>query len=326
MRVKQMTKKGAALLVSAVMMLAGLCGCSTDLTMNLKADGSGTVTQTVMIEKEYLGEDESSLDESFTYEDVKENGKEYKKGTKTVTFDRVKDIPDLDGCQIAFDENCFYMRNDSAMEVSGSTSSSVSTEEMKDLLQMSTKVTFPYEIKKTNGVIQSDKKTVVWDNDKMYDNANCWVVFSDSLLADTIAAPAFTGAKNGSYYKKDVTVKVVSDTVIDTFAVNHKNTGADNCIVSKEGKNTITCTDVNGKTAKISFVIDKTKPTVKGVASGKTYKTAKTIKYSDKYGVKSATLNGKKITSGKKVSKKGSYKLVVTDKAGNKNVVNFKIK
>ena len=52
---------------------------------------------------------------------------------------------------------------------------------------------------------------------------------------------------------------------------------------------------------------------------------AKTIKFSDKYGIKSATLNGKKISSGKVVSKNGSYKLVVTDKAGNKSIIKFKI-
>lgn len=43
-------------------------------------------------------------------------------------------------------------------------------------------------------------------------------------------------------------------------------------------------------------------------------------------GVKSAKLNGKTITSGKKVSKKGTYTLKVTDKANNTKTVKFKIK
>lgn len=73
--------------------------------------------------------------------------------------------------------------------------------------------------------------------------------------------------------------------------------------------------------------IDTTKPKVTGVKDGKTYKKAVTIKFSDKQsGIKSATLNGKKIKSGKKVSKAGSYTLVVKDKAGNTTKMKFKIK
>lgn len=73
--------------------------------------------------------------------------------------------------------------------------------------------------------------------------------------------------------------------------------------------------------------IDTTKPKVTGVKNGKTYKKAVTIKFSDKQsGIKSATLNNKKIKSGKKVSKAGSYTLVVKDKAGNTTKIKFKIK
>lgn len=73
--------------------------------------------------------------------------------------------------------------------------------------------------------------------------------------------------------------------------------------------------------------IDTTAPTVKGVKNKKKYKKAVTIKFSDKQsGIKKATLNGKKIKSGKKVKKKGSYTLNVWDKAGNKKTVKFTIK
>jgi hypothetical protein len=75
--------------------------------------------------------------------------------------------------------------------------------------------------------------------------------------------------------------------------------------------------------------IDKTKPTVTGVKNGKKYKKAVTIKFKDNKGgsgIKKATLNGKKIKSGKKVSKKGKYTLVVKDKAGNKKTIKFTIK
>ena len=65
---------------------------------------------------------------------------------------------------------------------------------------------------------------------------------------------------------------------------------------------------------------------VKGVKANKVYRKTVKLSFSDNIGVKTATLNGKKITSGIRVSKKGTYQLIVTDKAGNKTKVKFKIK
>lgn len=99
---------------------------------------------------------------------------------------------------------------------------------------------------------------------------------------------------------------------------------------TKNGSYTIMLMDTNGgRYSKVVSVkeIDTKKPKVTGVKNKKTYKKAVKIKFSDKEsGIKSAKLNGKKIKSGKKVSKSGSYKLVVTDKADNKVTIKFKIK
>lgn len=94
----------------------------------------------------------------------------------------------------------------------------------------------------------------------------------------------------------------------------------------KEGKRKVTVYDLAGNKRVVSFTYDKTKPTIKGVTNNKVYKKACTITFSDKYGVKSAKLNGKTIKNKKKVRKNGSYTLKVTDKAGNTNTVKFKIK
>lgn len=84
---------------------------------------------------------------------------------------------------------------------------------------------------------------------------------------------------------------------------------------------------INDTTTTQSFKAkDRTKPTIKGVQNKKTYKKSVTIKFSDKSGIKKATLNGKKIKSGKKIKKNGKYTLIVTDKAGNVKKVNFVIK
>ena len=96
--------------------------------------------------------------------------------------------------------------------------------------------------------------------------------------------------------------------------------------VGGEGKHTLTLMDYAKNQNVITFTYDVTKPTVQGVKNGKKYSKAVKIKCKDKYGIKSILLNGKKVKSGKKVAKKGSYKLVVTDKAGNQTRVKFKIK
>lgn len=89
------------------------------------------------------------------------------------------------------------------------------------------------------------------------------------------------------------------------------------------------------KNSKIyAYAADKTKPVVKGVKNGKSYKGKVTVKVSDKdSGIKSAviknTKTGKtyaKFTSSKKVTKKGKYSVTVTDNMGNKRVVKFTVK
>jgi hypothetical protein len=325
----KMKQKWMALCLVAVMLIAMLCGCSTDFDITIGEDGSGSITETVMFEKEYLEGMEDQLSDKYVWEDVEQDGVAYKKGTKTISFRSLSDLAkeeefESSGAVFTFDQNQFSMKGATASV--GATSADSSLEEMKKMLQGSYEITFPYEVKRTNGIVQSDNKTVLWDTDQVYTNEALWAVFSDDMYDDSIAAPKLSGVKNNTYYKKSKVVTATSDTLITSLKVNNSSVGSDSCRIYEEGKYTVTCEAANGKTAKVSFVIDTTKPKVTGVANGKTYKSAKTIKFSDKYGVKSATLNGKKISSGKKVSKKGSYKLVVTDKAGNKNTLKFKIK
>ena len=94
----------------------------------------------------------------------------------------------------------------------------------------------------------------------------------------------------------------------------------------EEGSHAISVSDILGNKSEAEFIIDRTKPSVKGVKNGRTYKKAVTIKFSDKNGIQSASLNGKPFRNGSKASRKGTYTLKVTDKAGNVKSVKFKIK
>ena len=96
------------------------------------------------------------------------------------------------------------------------------------------------------------------------------------------------------------------------------------------GYYTVMAEDISGSryssAVKISGIDDR-RPSVSGVKNGKTYKKAVRIKFSDNQsGIKKAELNGKNISSGKKIAADGAYRLAVYDKAGNIRVIRFCIR
>lgn len=74
--------------------------------------------------------------------------------------------------------------------------------------------------------------------------------------------------------------------------------------------------------------IDQILPSVSGVKNKGTYNKEITIKFWDKggSGIKTATIDGVKIKSGAKFSKKGTHTLKVVDNAGNTKTIKFTIK
>ena len=75
-----------------------------------------------------------------------------------------------------------------------------------------------------------------------------------------------------------------------------------------------------------SDYVDKTSPKITGVKNNGTYNKAVKVSYKDASAIASATLDGKKIKSGKKVTKAGKHTVVVKDVFGNKSTVKFTIK
>ncbi|MBK1442691.1 gliding motility-associated C-terminal domain-containing protein, partial [Parapedobacter sp. ISTM3] len=71
----------------------------------------------------------------------------------------------------------------------------------------------------------------------------------------------------------------------------------------------------------VSFTVDKTVPVVTGVADGSNYKNTATPTFNDG----SALLNGKPYDSGTPITAKGTYELIVTDKAGNTTIIHFTV-
>lgn len=146
-------------------------------------------------------------------------------------------------------------------------------------------------------------------------------------------------AKNVQYRKGNVSLTHVNDSA---FWKKRVTSGPDDAVIlsagngkytfkaTKNGFYTVMVEDTSGSryssAVKVSGMDDK-RPAVAGVENGRTYKKAVTIRFFDRQsGIKSAKLNGRKISSGTKVSANGTYRLVVVDKAGNKAIVQFRIR
>ena len=179
-------------------------------------------------------------------------------------------------------------------------------------------IEMPEEIAYTNGELSKDKKSVFFDinlsgkTQKYY----AYTKASKNLID--------FGIEDGAVTKKK-SIKVSSPDKITSLTVNGKKVSGKKISLKEDGKYTVTVKTKNTEET-ISFVKDGTKPVVTGVENGKTYTGSVTINFSDELsGIKSAKLGKKKVKSGVKVSKAGTYTLKVTDKAGNKTTVKFTI-
>lgn len=352
-------KKEISLLLIFVMIAALLTGCSDITTITLNEDGSGSYSETCTLSKELwdmsLGaiyKDDSQVIALYQNQfpgvnaaiaDKTVDGVESREITMSMDFDAAgfeRLMSMLGAVSVKFNENYFsrsalYTPADGGQEdISGllpdyfNTLFGENEKLMAELQNMDVQltITFPYEVTETNGEAQEDGKTVVWNLDQILQgNQNrCYAAFGEQ---DSTVSPSFIGAKNGKIYNSAVTLNVNSENLIDQVTVNGQTAASDYLSIMEEGTYRVTAKDKNGNTCAIKFQIDTTKPSISGVKNGAVYKKACKVKFSDKgSGIKKAALNGKKITSGSKVSKKGNYTLLVVDKAGNQKTVRFRVK
>ena len=355
----QKTKKNLSLVLVIALICMLLTGCSDITEITLNENGAGSYKETVTMSKNLLDTATGGMVTDDTMKnylqnmypqaeiaisDEAVNGTDSKvihadmKFKNTSEFQQI--LSNRDMFSVKFTKN-YFSRSPIYMPVEGEdTGSSISDDlqtaigsnnalleavssELKNL-QVKMTITFPYPVTATNGAVQEDGKTVEWNMQNMEDRSRLYAVFQET---NSLKAPQFTGAADGKYYNTGVTLKAESENLLDYIDVDGQKVESDYLFLSEESAYQITAADINGNVSQISFRIDTTKPSVSGVVNGKTYKSARTIRFSDKgSGIKKASLNGTAIKSGKTVSKKGTYTLAVTDKAGNKKTVKFKIK
>lgn len=130
------------------------------------------------------------------------------------------------------------------------------------------------------------------------------------------SSPIVTGIVNNGFYNTDRTITF--DSGAATLNGASFTSGS---TVSAEGVYTLVITYGENLSETYTFTIDKTAPSVAGVANNGIYNTDVAPSFNEG----AATLNGKPFLSGASVSASGLYHLLVTDQAGNRTAVTFTI-
>lgn len=312
-------KKGFAALIC--MMMLAIQGCGMEENIEIFADGSSQAfihTYTTEEEEASYGESGSfpamMIMMGFIYNGEEEiNGKVHHKYTYTKKMSSEET------------DSMFVVKNanKAVMDYAGLNSSAETqgvNEENNSLDFNNASIKFPKTVVDSN--VEADGDTIKMDMNSKFSQDRVYVTFKEGIADKKDLT--ITGVSNNKYYKKNVTVKAKSGGVITKFRVNNQPQEKDSYTATQDGVYKVNIGLASEVTKTVKFTVDKTKPTTN--VKAKTYKKSVKITFKDKgSGIKSATLNKKKIKSGKTVTKAGTYTLVVKDKAGNANKVKFKI-
>lgn len=322
-------------MLSSIMLLASGCGAKVEISVNkdLSVDEKKQYYLTEEEIAELVSQFEPDLVEE-PFHKVTINGKQYSKVVQEKTHYNPRQSKEY------FSEinKKFVLANSGVLPAFSGDESYADEVERVDFADAA--VTFPYPVYYTNGTLRPDGKTVDFDLSTIKEGETLYAVFDKSLY--NIDKVEFSGVKNKGVYNKFKQVVIKTKGVLTyvdytevkaDYKANAKgeiaggNTtdGYKSWYFGTDGVYKLHTQLLNGRKKTVEFTIDTTKP--KTNMKNKTYKKGVKITFSDKIaGIKSATLNGQKIKSGKKVNQAGSYNLVLTDKAGNIKRVNFKVK
>lgn len=322
-------KKKTGFAAIVCMMLLATQGCGVEGQMEILPDGSSQTTiytysteeeeNAVLKEMGYANASFSALMTmaGFTYVDEENiDNKVYHKYTQTENMDAKETnsqfvVKNEDKAVMA------YSSLDSLSETQGAGQNMEVFEKM-DFCRSSIK--FPNTIIKSN--VEAEADTIKIDMNNKFSEDRIYATFKEGVAEKTDLT--VTGVGNNKYYKKNVTVNAKSGGVITQFRVNNKPQEKDSYTATKDGVYKVNIKLASGVTKAVKFTVDKTKPTTN--IKAKTYKKKVKVTFKDKgSGIKSATLNKKKIKSGKIVTKAGSYTLTLKDKAGNTKTIKFKV-
>lgn len=224
-----------------------------------------------------------------------------------------------------------------------SSATCVETETMKYF-----KGTVNYEISNANNIVLTKDENVITASGNVVSGDGVYVLTATSETGDKVSesftidttGPVVSGVAHGRQYGSESVTAVIQDIspVIATYRYNNGTAiqFTSPITFTEEGRYIISAVDILGNLPErenLTFIIDRTAPTISGVTNGQTYNRDVTITFQDEQLAQNritATLtkpNGSKVsfTSGTTLTDNGKYTLVVKDVAGNTNTVTFTI-
>lgn len=329
-----MKKKILALSMAFSLLTASLTGCGVESSLVINNDLSATQSSTLYLTEvevaQYAAVSGVTVDQmkSGLTATTAANGQTYYASPSQEQLDATE----TENSFKRLDSKCAIL---SANEVTDSDDASVGG----DMIEFNTlRITYPYTVVETNGVLEADGKTVYYDSNVVSTATDLYAYFDTSVKSGK-KITVKTAKKNGGYAVQINTDGVIKSVNVKkgskkyTFDVSsievasgviHNN--YDKYFLDKEGTYTFTIKLESGAKKTQKVYVDNTAPTT-NVKSGKSYKKGYKLTFKDKIsGMKSAKLDGKTVKSGTKVNKKGKHTLVLKDKQGNTKTVKFTIK
>ena len=314
-----------------------LTGCGMSAKMEINPDLSGTVSMEVDTTSEeekqieqYMNSQQGST--STTYADMMKEMEFTANGTKVLNgkehnsylLSQQATAEDMKSSFLELTHEKAVLNIAQESQTTGDVNANVNTN-LSGLDAYDIRVKFPFVVAKTNGTLQADGQTVVFDILKLYQSGTERIYAMSQSAVEKEGKIEISGVKDKKAYKKNVKLTVSTGGVITSFKVNGKAQTEDSYTTTKDGAYKAEIETAAGTKQTVIFCVDRKKPTT-NVKNNKVYKKNLKITFQDKVsGIKKATLNGKKIKSGKTIKKNGTYTLKIVDKAGNVKKVKFKI-
>lgn len=335
MRIKKLLS-----LLMLSMMFCSLTGC-VKIYENLTVNPDGSITETTKscILKEYA--DSSSYQpEPGEIVETLEDGKQYYTSTETATTTASQLNKEHSDLILNGDIFYYYV----GLYEDAATANSELSQAIRSGMYLKMNITLLNDIVDTNANIAADTSgnTASFDTMAVTDVWYAYTAKGKQAIEADHTAPVITGVKNNKYYRYMPTTSCSDNICIDATKVilNGKPTAPDSITSRKEGKNTLTVSDLNGNSTSVTFYLDTKAPVIKGVKNNKIYKKQAVIYVKDKQMLSKVTDNKKNVKLAKKslvksgkykgyykitIKKKGKHTIIAKDSAGNKTTMKITI-
>ena len=326
--------------IVSFLLLAGVIFISTGCmrvygTYTVNDDGTLTVTTKQALSKEFIDEAGGTTEEGLVLETL-EDGKEYYTGIET----KSGAISELNtSSNMTINKDIFYYSMNSSGDETTKTTKDIS-DAIANSIYLKLTVNLTDEIVDTNANLKEETsgKTAVFDTTFVGSSWYAYTAKGKQMLEADVTAPTISNVEEGGYYNLIPDIQYTDDVAVASVTINGLPYTQ---VLTKDGKNVLTVTDVKGNQSSVTFYTDRKRPVIKGIKNGRSYKGSAKVYVKDESKLGMVKIDGKKQSlSAKKLVKKGKYKkyymytikkkgkhtVTAVDRAGNINKIVIKIR